>query len=66
MGDNAKKQVTVNVLETDKRNDLALLRISSTKFASVETKSLISKLGIKIVPLASEGLLRSEDVELGE
>ena len=34
--------------------------------ASVETKSLIQKLGVKIVPLASDGLLRSEDVDLGE
>ena len=34
--------------------------------ASVETKSLIRKLGLKIVPLASDGLLRSEDVDLGE
>jgi S1-C subfamily serine protease len=66
VGDNAKKQVTADVLETDRRNDLALLKISSTKMASVETKSLISKLGITVVPLASDGLLRSEDVELGE
>jgi len=34
--------------------------------ASADTKSLISKLGITIVPLASGGLLRSEDVALGE
>ena len=34
--------------------------------ASVETKSLIRKLGIKVVPLASDGLMRFEDVELGE
>ena len=66
VGDNAKRQVTANVLETDRRNDLALLRISNMKMASVETKSLISKLGITVVPLASHGLLRSEDVELGE
>jgi S1-C subfamily serine protease len=66
VGDNAKKQVTVTLLETDKRNDLALLKISSTQMASVETKSLISKLGLKLVPTASEGLLRSDDVELGE
>ena len=66
VGDNAKKQVTVTIVEKDKRNDLALLKISSTKMASVETKSLISKLGITVVPLASDGLLRSEDVELGE
>ena len=66
MGDNAKKQVTADVLETDRSNDLALLRISSTSMASAETKSLIRKLGIRIVPLSSNGLLRSEDVELGE
>ncbi len=66
VGDSAKKQVTVTVIETDKRNDLALLKISSTKLASADTKSLIRKLGIQVVPLASEGLLRSEDVELGE
>ena len=34
--------------------------------ASVETKSLIRKLGIKVVPLATDGLMRSDDVELGE
>ena len=35
--------------------------------ASAETKSLISKLGLKLVPLASEGLFQvQEDVELGE
>ena len=66
VGDNAKKQVTADVLETDRSNDLALLKISSTKMASADTKSLISKLGITVVPLASDGLLRSEDVELGE
>jgi S1-C subfamily serine protease len=66
VGDNAKKQVPVILLETDKRNDLALLKISSTQMASVETKSLISKLGLKLVPTVSEGLLRSDDVILGE
>ena len=66
VGDAANKQVAASVLETDKRNDLALLRISSTQMASVETKALISKLGLKLVPLASGGLVRSEDVELGE
>ncbi len=53
-------------METDTRNDLALLKISSMQMASVETKSLIQKLGIKVVPLATDGLMRSEDVELGE
>jgi S1-C subfamily serine protease len=66
VGDNAKKQVTADILETDRRNDLALLKISSMQMASAETKSLIRKLGITVVPLASDGLMRSEDVELGE
>ena len=71
VGDNTNNQVSASVLEKDKRNDLALLRISSIKMASAETKSLISKLnvqklGLKLVPLASEGLVRSDDVELGE
>ena len=66
LGDNTRKQVRADILETDRSNDLALLKISSTKMASAETKSLMQKLGIKIVPLASEGLMRSEDVELGE
>ena len=34
--------------------------------ASNETRSLVKNLGIKIVPLAADGLLRSEDVDLGE
>jgi S1-C subfamily serine protease len=66
LGDNADKQVQADVLEKDARNDLALLKISSLKMASAETKSLIQKLGVKIVPLASDGLLRSNDLELGE
>ena len=66
VGDNARKQVTADILETDRSNDLALLKISSTNLASAETKFLIRKLGIKIVPLASEGLMRFEDLELGE
>jgi len=66
IGDNADKQVKVDILEKDARNDLALLKISSLKMASAETKSLIQKLDVKIVPLASDGLLRSDDVDLGE
>jgi S1-C subfamily serine protease len=66
VGDNANKQVSATVLETDKRNDLALLKLSSIAMASANTKSLIQKLGLRIVPLSSNGLLRSDDVELGE
>ena len=66
VGDNANKQAPADVIETDRRNDLALLKLSSLDMASAETKSLIKKLDIKIMPLAARGLLRSEDVELGE
>ena len=66
VGDNANKQTPADVIETDRRNDLALLKLSSLDMASAETKSLIKKLDIKIMPLAARGLLRSEDVELGE
>ena len=66
VGDNANKQVTASVIETDNMNDLALLRISSTQMASAETKTLISKLTVYFAPLASKGLFKLEDVELGE
>ena len=66
VGDNANKQVPAEVVNADKSNDLALLKLSTLEMASAESKSLIQKLGIVVVPLASEGLLRSEDVRLGE
>ena len=66
IGDNAKKQVPAEIINTDRSNDLALLKLSTLEMASAESKSLIQKLGITVVPLASEGLLRSEDVKLGE
>ena len=34
--------------------------------ASAETKTLVAKLGLTVTPLASQGLLRSDSVELGE
>ncbi|MBT3923881.1 MAG: tetratricopeptide repeat protein, partial [Nitrospina sp.] len=66
VGDNANKQVPAEVINTDGSNDLALLKLSSLDMASAESKSLIQKLSIKVVPIASKGLLRAEDVKLGE
>jgi S1-C subfamily serine protease len=66
VGDNANKQVPAEVVNIDGSNDLALLKLSSLEMASAENKSLIQKLSIVVVPLASKGLLRSEDVRLGE
>jgi S1-C subfamily serine protease len=66
VGDSANKQVPAEVVNTDGSNDLALLRLSSLEMASAGSKSLIQKLNITVVPLASKGLLRSDDVRLGE
>jgi S1-C subfamily serine protease len=66
VGDSAKRQIPAELIATDLRNDLALLSISSLDKASANTKSLVEKLGLGIVPLASAGLLRSKDVALGE
>jgi S1-C subfamily serine protease len=66
VGDNSKKQAPAKIISTDKLNDLALLKLSSLDMASDASKSLIRKLGIKVVPLAANGLLRSRDVKLGE
>ena len=66
IGDRIDKQVPAKLLETDKRNDLALIKTTSLKLASAETKSLIQKLSIEIVPLATGGLMRGNDVKLGE
>ena len=66
VGDNANKQVPAELINTDRTNDLALLKLSTLEMASVESKSPIQKLSIVVVPLASKGLLRSKDVRLGE
>ena len=66
VGNSPRTQVVAKVIEMDGRNDLALLKVASLKTASVETRSLIQKLSIRIVPLASGGLLRSDEVALGE
>jgi S1-C subfamily serine protease len=66
IGDNANKQVPAELINTDRSNDLALLKLSTLEMASAESKALIQKLGIVVVPIASKGLLRSKDVRLGE
>ncbi len=66
VGDNANKQVPAEVINTDRSNDLALLKLSTLEMASADSKSLIQKLSIAVIPLESKGLLRFEDVRLGE
>ena len=71
VGDNIDRQVPAKLMEVDKKNDLALLRTTTLELASTDTKSLIKKLStqnlrMEILPLATAGLMRSNDVELGE
>jgi hypothetical protein len=47
-------------------DDGKFVDLLSTRDVSVETKSLINRLGLKFVPTASEGLMRADDVKLGE
>jgi S1-C subfamily serine protease len=66
IGDNVNKQAPAKLINTDRSNDLALLQLSTLEMASAESRSLIQKLRIVAVPLAVKGLLRSDDVRLGE
>jgi len=63
---NFVKELNVKVHEVDKRNDLALLKVSLENSKSKEINTIVKKLSVKIIPLASNGLLRAEDVFLGE
>ena len=40
--------------------------LKSSEIKSLISKLNVQKLGLKLVPLASEGLFKSDDVELGE
>ena len=66
VGSNFKNQIPAEIIASDKRNDLAILQISSMQNASNETKAFVKKLAIKIVPVIAGGLIRSEDVFGGE
>jgi S1-C subfamily serine protease len=66
IGDNSNKQVSAEIISTDRSNDLALLKLSTHEKVSAGSQSLIRKLGAAVVPLMANGLLRSEDVRLGE
>jgi serine protease Do len=66
VGANADEQSGAALVATDRRNDLALLKLGSLATASAGACSLVRKLGLKFVPLAADGLLRDRDVELGE
>ena len=66
VGDSMSTQIPAELIAFDKRNDLAILQTVSMEMASADTKSFVEKLAIQIVPVLSEGLMRSEDVNGGE
>jgi|GEM_PF-1642615 S1-C subfamily serine protease len=66
VGDNGDNQTPAVLINSDRRSDLALLKLRSLETASAGAKSLIRKLGLRVMPLAAHGLLRARDVELGE
>jgi len=66
LGDNANQQTTVELVSTDKKNDLALLKLASSEKETEGSRSLIERLGIDVRPRAFHGLLRSDEVVLGE
>ena len=71
VGDNANKQVSASILETDKerpRSASYLIKEDgiSSRNQVPHQQTECAKAGLKLVPLASEGLVRLDDVELGE
>ena len=70
VGDNVNSQSPAARLDSDSRNDLALLKLNSLDTVSAKNMALVKNLGLnvgpRVVPLAANGLLRSEDVLLGE
>ena len=66
VGDNSRNRVPAEILQTDRRNDLALLKLTTMDSASDATNKLVQKLGLELLPSSINGLLRSEEVALGE
>ena len=66
VGDSMNSQIPAELIASDKKNDLAILQTTSMEMASADTKSFVRKLAIKIIPVLSGGLMRSEDVVGGE
>ena len=66
VGDSMSSQILADLIASDKRNDLAVLQTISMEMASADAKSFIQNLSIKIVPILSGGLIRTEDVKGGE
>ena len=66
VGESMSTQIPTDLIAIDKKNDLAILQSISLEMASADTKSFLQKLKMKIDPIVSGGLMRSEDVNGGE
>ncbi len=66
VGKNTNTLMLAKLLDTDKSNDLALLRISNLKNKTEETSFFINNLEVNNIPLASNGLIRQNNVRGGE
>ena len=66
VGDSAKNQTPAALVNTDNEIDLALLKLGSLETTSAQAKSLIRSLGLAVSERVGVGLLRSDDVDLGE
>jgi S1-C subfamily serine protease len=59
------RDIPTVLISSDKKNDLALLKLVSTD-KSAKAKSLIQSTGISVLPTDRTGFLRSNDARLGE
>ena len=66
VGKNTNTLMLAKLFDTDKSNDLALLRISNLKNKTEETSFFINNLEVNNIPLASNGLIRQNNVRGGE
>ena len=66
VGESMSTLIPANLIASDKRNDLAILQIVSMETVPRDKKFFLQKLKMKIDPIVSGGLMRSEDVSGGE
>ena len=65
LGTEPDQQQIAKIISEDKRNDLALLKLSTPERIE-SSKSLLRNLGVQVLSRLDKGQLRSRDVRLGE
>lgn len=64
--DHAGGQAAAEIVDSDSHNDLALLRLSTENAGTNKDDSAERKSGLRVVPVSGDGVLRGDDVSLGE